>query len=144
MDITLEQPARAHLITADGRELPVPATLRYVSTDPLAVHLDFPPEVALDGEGVTWTFSRDLLEEGLQRQAGDGDVRLWPSDAFRTVLELHSPFGLALLRFETPELRRFLLRSHAVVPPGQEDLTKVVDRGLSSLFGSVRHRPGGQ
>lgn len=143
MDVILEQPARAQLITADGRELPVPATLRYVSTDPLAVHLDFPPEVALDGEGVTWTFSRALLEEGLQRRAGAGDVHLWPCGASRTVLELRSPFGLALLRFETPPLRRFLQRSHAMVPPGQEDLTEAVDRGLSALFGTVRPRPPG-
>lgn len=137
MDITLEQPARAHLITADGRELPVSATLRYALADPLAVHLDFPSEVALDGKDVTWTFSRALLEEGLRRQAGAGDVHLWPCGASRTVLELHSPSGLALLRFETPPLRRFLQRSHAVVPPGQEDVTTAVDRGLNALFGTV-------
>lgn len=46
MDITLEQPVRARLITAEDQELPVPATLRYDSTDPFAVHVDFPPEVS--------------------------------------------------------------------------------------------------
>ncbi|PZH01139.1 SsgA family sporulation/cell division regulator [Streptomyces sp. NTH33] len=137
MDITLEQPARAHLITGRGQELPVPVTLRYASADPLAVYLDFPPETALDGKDVTWTFSRALLEEGLQRRAGAGDVHLWPCGAFRTVLELHSPSGLALLRFETPPLRRFLQRSYAVVPPGQEDLSTAVDQGLIALFGAV-------
>lgn len=51
MDTTLEQPARARLITAENQELPVPALLRYDSTDPLAVCVDFPPEVSLDGQG---------------------------------------------------------------------------------------------
>ncbi|WP_328685366.1 SsgA family sporulation/cell division regulator [Streptomyces sp. NBC_01261] len=137
MDITLEQSTRARLITAEETEIPVSATLRYVASDPLAVHLDFPPEVSLDGEGVTWTFARSLLEEGLRRPAGGGDVHLWPCGVARTVLEFHSPFGLALLHFRTPELRRFLLRTYDVVATGQEDMGALVDRGLSALFGNV-------
>ncbi|MEU7061402.1 SsgA family sporulation/cell division regulator [Streptomyces sp. NPDC046197] len=137
MDITLEQSAHARLITADEHELSVPATLRYVSADPLAVHLDFPPEVSLDGCAVSWTFSRALLEEGLEQPAGCGDVHIWPSGRARTVLELHSPLGLALLQFDTGALHRFLLRSYAVVAAGQEDVGAAVDRGLSVLFGTV-------
>ncbi|GAA3770886.1 SsgA family sporulation/cell division regulator [Streptomyces coacervatus] len=137
MDITLEQPARGRLITADERELPVPATLRYAATDPLAVHLDFPPEVSLDGTGVTWTFGRALLQEGLRRPAGGGDVQIWPCGPALTVLELHSPYGMALLRFDTAALRRFLLRTYAVVAAGQEDLGAAVEEGLNSLFGNV-------
>ncbi|MFH9979133.1 SsgA family sporulation/cell division regulator [Streptomyces sp. NPDC017179] len=137
MDTTLEQTARARLITADGREISVPAVLRYVSTDPLAVHMDFPPEASLDGEAVSWTFARVLLEEGIEGQAGAGDVHLWPCGGSRTVLELHSSSGLALLQFDTPALHRFLLRSYAVVAPGREDLTAAVDHGLSAIFGTV-------
>jgi hypothetical protein len=137
MDITLEQPASGRLITADEQELPVPATLRYVSTDPLAVHLVFPPEVSLDGTGVTWTFGRALLEEGLRGPAGGGDVHIWPCGRDRTVVEFHSPHGLALLQFGTACLRRFLLRTYAVVAAGQEDLGAAVEEGLSSLFGNV-------
>ena len=137
MDITLEQPAPGRLITAEERELPVPATLRYVSTDPLAVHLVFPPEVSLDGTGVTWTFCRALLEEGLRGPAGGGDVHIWPCGPDRTVVEFHSPHGLALLRFGTGCLRRFLLRTYAVVAAGQEDLGVAVEEGLTSLFGNV-------
>ncbi|MGW0335723.1 SsgA family sporulation/cell division regulator [Streptomyces sp. NPDC003011] len=137
MDITLEQPARARLITARDRELPVPALLRYTSADPLAVHLDFPSEVSLDGEEVTWTFARVLLEEGLDGPAGSGDVHIWPCGRTRTALEFHSPYGLALLRFDTPALRRFLLRTYAVVGAGQEDIAAVVERGLGSLFDGV-------
>ncbi|MFF8946067.1 SsgA family sporulation/cell division regulator [Streptomyces sp. NPDC014864] len=137
MDVTLEQPARARLITADEQALPVPVTLRYACADPLAVHLDFPPEVCLDGGPVSWTFSRALLAEGLGQPAGAGDVHLWPCGGGRTVLELHSTSGLALLQFETAALRRFLLRSYAVVADGEEDVTAEVDRGLNALFGAV-------
>jgi hypothetical protein len=137
MDTTFEQPARARLITAENRELPVPATLRYGSTDPLAVCVDFPPEVSLDGQGVTWTFARALLEEGLRGPAGAGDVHIWPCGRDITVVEFHSPYGLALLQFGTHALRGFLLRTYAVVGAGQEDLDEAVDRGLSALFGGV-------
>ncbi|WP_405523533.1 SsgA family sporulation/cell division regulator [Streptomyces canus] len=137
MDTTLEQPARARLITAENQELPVPAILRYDSTDPLAVCVDFPPEVSLDGQGVTWTFARALLEEGLSGPAGGGDVHIWPCGRSTTVVEFHSPYGLALLQFDTPSLRSFLLRTYAVVGAGQEDLGEAVEQGLSALFGGV-------
>jgi len=137
MDTSIEQPAPARLITAENEELPVPATLRYSSADPLAVCVDFPPEVSLDGQGVTWTFARTLLEEGLSGPAGGGDVHIWPCGRDITVVEFHSPYGLALLQFDTPTLRRFLLRTFTVVGAGQEDLGETVERGLSALFGSV-------
>jgi hypothetical protein len=137
MDITLEQPARARLVLATGEEISVPATLRYSSTEPLAVHIGFPAEVCLADEDVTWTFARTLLEAGLRGPAGAGDVHLWPCGDGRTAVELHSPCGMALLRFDTSALRRFLLRTYAVVGAGEEDLGDIVDRGLSALFGSV-------
>lgn len=137
MDIALEQPARARLITGEERELPVPAKLRYASTDPLTVHLDFPGEVSLDGRGATWIFARSLLETGLRGPAGDGDVHIWPCGPERTVVELHSPYGMALLQFDTAALNRFLLRTYAAVPAGEEDLGAVVERGLSALFDGV-------
>ncbi|MFI5797717.1 SsgA family sporulation/cell division regulator [Streptomyces sp. NPDC051677] len=137
MDITLEQPVRARLITAEDQELPVPATLRYDSADPFAVHVDFPPEVSLAGEAVTWTFARALLEQGVSGPAGTGDVHIWPCGRARTVMEFHSPLGLALLQFDTGALRRFLLRSYAVVAAGREDVDAAVDQGLQALLGNV-------
>ncbi|MET7650181.1 MULTISPECIES: SsgA family sporulation/cell division regulator [unclassified Streptomyces] len=137
MDITLEQPVRARLITAEDQELPVPATLRYDSADPFAVHVDFPPEVSLAGEAVTWTFGRALLEQGVSGPAGSGDVHIWPCGRARTVVEFHSPLGLALLQFDTGALRRFLLRSYAVVAAGREDVGAAVDQGLEALLGNV-------
>jgi hypothetical protein len=137
MDNSVEQPAHARLITAEDEEIPVSATLRYTADDPLAVHVDFPAEVALEGAEVTWTFARSLLDQGLCTPAGRGDVRIWPCGPTRTVLEFHSPHGLALLQFPASTLRRFLLRTHELVAPGQEDVAGVVERGLSALFGGV-------
>ncbi|MFI1507716.1 SsgA family sporulation/cell division regulator [Streptomyces sp. NPDC020597] len=137
MDIPLEQPVRARLITAEDQALPVPATLRYDSADPFAVHIDFPPEVSLAGEPVTWTFGRGLLEQGVDGPAGSGDVHIWPCGQARTVMEFHSPLGMALLQFDTAALRRFLLRSYAVVARGGEDVGSAVDRGLQALLGNV-------
>ncbi|GHE53069.1 SsgA family sporulation/cell division regulator [Streptomyces capitiformicae] len=137
MTVTLEQPARVLLVTAEDRELPVPATLRYASDDPLAVHIDFPADISLNGSMVTWTFGRELLEEGLRKPAGSGDVHIWPSGRARTVVELHSPHGMALLQFDTPALQRFLLRTFAVVGAGSERLGPAVDRGLTALFDGV-------
>ncbi|MYR85115.1 SsgA family sporulation/cell division regulator, partial [Streptomyces sp. SID685] len=98
---------------------------------------DFPAEAALEGEDVSWTFARSLLDQGLRTPAGHGDVQIWPYGRTRTVLEFHSPFGLALLQFPTSTLRRFLLRSYEVVAAGQEDMATVVERGLNALFGGV-------
>ncbi|MFI0509084.1 hypothetical protein RKD19_007559 [Streptomyces canus] len=137
MDTTFEQPVRARLITAENEHLPVPATLRYGSADPLAVCVDFPPEVCLDGQGATWTFARALLAEGLSGPAGGGDVHIWPCGRDTTVVEFHSPYGLALLQFPTDVLRGFLLGTYTVVGAGQEDVEEAVERGLSALFGSV-------
>ncbi|MFJ7071867.1 SsgA family sporulation/cell division regulator [Streptomyces sp. NPDC098781] len=137
MDIALEQPARARLITGEEHEVPVPAKLRYASTDPLAVYIDFPGDVSLDGQGATWTFARCLLEAGLRGPAGEGDVHIWPCSEQRTVVELHSPYGMALLQFDTAALNRFLVRTYAVVAAGEEDLEAVVERGLSALFDGV-------
>ncbi|MER6471167.1 SsgA family sporulation/cell division regulator [Streptomyces collinus] len=137
MDLIIKQPAHARLITPDDLERPVSAVLRYTTDDPLAVFVVFPPEATLAGDEVTWTFARTLLDQGLRSPAGHGDVQIWPHGRIRTVLELHSPCGLALLQFPTSALRRFLLRTYAAVPAGLEDVGAVVERGLSALFGGV-------
>lgn len=134
---SLEQPARARLVTPDHQEIPVRTTLRYTLAAPFAVHIDFPATVSLDDATVTWAFARELLEEGLTAPAGIGDVHLWPCGPAHTVVELHSPHGMAMVTFDTAALRRFLCRSHAVVEPGDEDLGPALDDVLASLLGGV-------
>ncbi|MEU9447169.1 SsgA family sporulation/cell division regulator [Streptomyces sp. NPDC048277] len=112
MPITLEQPTGARLLTADEQEVAVPATLRYTSADPQAVHFVFPPWISLDGEEVTWTFARALLEEGLAgRPAVLGNVQVRPYGTSRTVVELRAEEGVAAISFPTSALTRFLLSS---------------------------------
>ncbi|MGW2228817.1 SsgA family sporulation/cell division regulator [Streptomyces formicae] len=137
MAVTLEQPARARLITPEGRERGLPVVLRYSAADPLAVQMTFPSQAALDGVEVTWIFARQLLEDGLTAPAGTGDVHVWPCGRARTVLEFHAPQGLALVQFDKIVLRRFLTRSYAVVPAGGEVADLDLDLGLSKLLGGV-------
>ncbi|NUT25316.1 MAG: SsgA family sporulation/cell division regulator [Streptomyces sp.] len=135
MHVTLEQPTGAHLVTAADQDIAIPATLRYTSADPLAVHLDFPPHVTLDGEVTTWTFARVLLSEGLRAPAGLGSVRVRPCGASHTYVEFHSPVGTAVLRFTTSDLYRFLARTYTVIAPGEETVGAELDHGLVTLFG---------
>ncbi|MFE6165194.1 SsgA family sporulation/cell division regulator [Streptomyces sp. NPDC056486] len=137
MAVTLEQPARARLITPEGRERALPVTLRYASADPLAVQITFPSEASLDGAEVTWIFARQLLEEGLRNPVGSGDVHIWPCGRARTVLEFHAPQGLALVQFDRSVLRRFLLRAYAVVGVGREEVGLDLDQDLARLLGGV-------
>ncbi|MGW4866359.1 SsgA family sporulation/cell division regulator [Streptomyces chartreusis] len=134
MHVTLEQPTGARLITAD-QEIALPATLRYTSGDPLAVHLDFPAHATLDGEAATWTFARALLDEGLRGPAGLGTVRVRPCGTSHTYVEFHMPQGVARLRFVTVDLNRFLTRTYTVLEPGEETVGAELDRGLATLFG---------
>ncbi|MGV9878529.1 SsgA family sporulation/cell division regulator [Streptomyces sp. NPDC003006] len=137
MAVTLQQPTRARLITPDGHERGLSVVLRYSAEDPFAVQLTFPSEASLDGMEVTWIFARQLLEDGLRAPAGSGDVHIWPCGRARTVMEFHAYHGLALVQFDRIALRRFLMRSYAVVPAGGEESSLDLDQGLSRLLGGV-------
>ncbi|KMS72423.1 SsgD protein [Streptomyces viridochromogenes] len=137
MRLILEQPVRARLVTPGSPELPIRPTLRYRAAEPFAVHIDFPAHVSADEGGVTWTFARSLLEEGLDGAAGIGDVRIRRYGRSRTVVEFHAPHGMAAIRLGTASLRRFLQRSYAVVEPGREDLGPELDNVLMSLLDGV-------
>lgn len=137
MSITLEQTLGAQLLTADDEELAVTVTLRHTSADPFAVHFVFPAWISLDGEEVTWTFARGLLEEGLGSPAGLGNVHVRPAGPTRTAVEFRGAEGVALLLFDTTALHRFLLRSYAVTEPGSEPLGPALERGLAWLLDGV-------
>jgi hypothetical protein len=130
----VEQPAKALLITDAPHHKAVPVTLRYDGADPLALRIAFPAEVSLDHDEVVWTFSRDLLESGLRQSSGDGDVRVWPCGRAQTMLEFHSPEGVALVQFDSYTLRRFLDSSYAVVPAGEEHHDIEAERTAGDLL----------
>ncbi|MFK4103795.1 SsgA family sporulation/cell division regulator [Streptomyces sp. NPDC019531] len=135
MHVTLQQPTGSRLITATDQEIAIPATLRYTSADPLAVHIDFPPHVTVEGEVTTWTFARVLLGEGLRGSAGIGNVRIRPAGSAHTHVEFHAPQGIAVLRFTSADLTRFLARTYTVVAAGEETVGAELDHGLVALFG---------
>ncbi|EXU63133.1 MULTISPECIES: spore wall synthesis regulator SsgD [Streptomyces] len=134
MTTVIDQAVQAQLIASTPESRAIPACLHYERDDPFAVHISFPPSASLDGSAVEWTFGRELLAAGLRGPAGSGDVQMWPSGPQGTVLEFHAPEGMAMVQFDTADLRRFLGRSYAVVPEGSEAGELDLDEGLASLL----------
>jgi hypothetical protein len=107
------------LVVPGDEPLPVDATLEYDVADPFAVHLSI---AAGDGM-VRWSFSRDLLIEGVKAPAGEGDVRIIPvgGRAERRVrVVLSSPDGAATLEAPLAEMVEFLTATYTAVPSGTE------------------------
>jgi hypothetical protein len=124
-------------LTLVGAETPVllTAELEYNVRDPYAVTAVF-----FAGERpVRWIFSRDLLDEGLVHDVGDGDVQVVPGTddlGLHTIqLRLASPDGVAVLEAASDEVLDFLGRSYALVPPGTESTHLDVDAALEQMLG---------
>ncbi|MFI0777315.1 SsgA family sporulation/cell division regulator [Streptomyces sp. NPDC021212] len=107
-----------------GEELPVGLTYRVA--DPYAVEAAFRPDGP--GEPVVWTFARDLLIEGLNHSAGEGDVIVWSSAGriwdigHRTFIRLSSPEGTALLSVSRSQLKDYLDQTRCLCATGTEPL----------------------
>ena len=87
---------------------------------------------------VVWTFARDLLAGGLYEPCGSGDVQVWPclsssGDAV-VIVELSSPDGLALLQAPSRAVHDFIVRTHEVVPEGEESAHLEMDALISQLL----------
>lgn len=132
----------ASVATKVGLRLVVPghdpvrltAGLFYRSEDPYAIRMAF--NTGLDG-AVEWTLARDLLAEGLNHRAGDGDVRLWPgTNGSKCVLNiaLSSPHGHALFQAPLAAVTGFLQRTFQIVPPGHECEHTDVEAALNALL----------
>ncbi len=108
----------------------------------LAARLKEPlPETAGDAEaavddGITWLLSRELLQAGLDRPAGDGDVRLWPARGAGDGLYLHlrAPSGEALFEVSRASVAAFLRGTEALVPLGEESARLALDAELHLLL----------
>jgi hypothetical protein len=127
----------------------VPALLSYEAADPFAVRITFGdtpsgPETADDG--VTWLVGRDLLRVGLDRPAGDGDVRVWPASATADVLFLHlrAPSGEALFELSRATLSAFLRETEVLVPAGSEAAALDLDDELLALLSNGGADPTGR
>ncbi|MFC9283840.1 SsgA family sporulation/cell division regulator [Streptomyces collinus] len=131
---TIEQSVEARLVAAAPRMPTIPATLSYDRSDPFAVCMTFPAPATLEGVEVCWTFSRELLTDGLKGPEGYGDVRVRPYGYDRTVLEFHAPEGTAIVHVRSGEIRRFLEATGSLVPVGLEHLQLDLDHGLAELM----------
>ncbi|MFL9657392.1 SsgA family sporulation/cell division regulator [Streptomyces sp. PB17] len=113
------------------------ARLVYDVTDPYAVRLSLgAPEAP---EPVDWFFARSLLEEGLCRPAGLGNVLVIPPHRCHrdsVAIVVRSATGSARIEVPAPATAEFLRRSHALVPPGEESAHVDIDRGLAALMNS--------
>ncbi|MBO1336749.1 SsgA family sporulation/cell division regulator [Streptomyces sp. VRA16 Mangrove soil] len=124
----------------------IPVELRYESTDPYAVRLTF----HLPGDApVTWAFGRELLVDGVNGAAGDGDVRVSPVERAggggtgempgEVHIRLQVGSDQALFRAGVAPIIAFLDRTDKLVPLGQEqaladfeaDLDEALDRILA-------------
>jgi Streptomyces sporulation and cell division protein, SsgA len=121
-------------LVTQGGSVHVPAELSYNPADPYAVTATFRSE----DDAVAWTFSRDLLDEGLIAPAGEGDVAVWPcsdDDGEVICIALSSPFGQALLEAQRHEVEAFIVRSFSSVPRGGESLHLDIDGAIDQLLG---------
>ena len=118
------------LVLADTERVKVAAQLSFDARDPFAVSVSF------DAGGtapVEWTFARDLLDEGLWRAVGDGDVNVWPHRG-AVFLALCSPSGEAILETRRRAVADFMARIERLVPIGHEADRVNFDRELESLL----------
>ena len=119
----------------------VPALLCYDATDPFAVRIAF-GDVGDDSgvvdtdEGIAWLVSRELMQSGLDRPSGDGDVRIWPAHGATDVLFLHlrAPSGEALFELSRAAVAAFLRQTETLVPSGTESTLLDLDDELHVLL----------
>jgi hypothetical protein len=128
----------------------VPAVLCYDTADPFAVRIAFGDvggdSGSVDDAGISWLLSRELLQAGLERPSGDGDVRLWPAHAADDVLYLHlrAPSGEALFELSRATVAAFLRHTETLVPSGSEGALLDLDRALQALLSNGGADPSGR
>ena len=130
----------------------VPALLCYDTTDPFAVRIAFGDVgdendlVDVEDAGIAWLVSRELLQSGLDRPSGEGDVRVWPAHGATDVLFLHlrAPSGEALFELSRATVAAFLRQTEALVPSGSESGMLSLDEELQALLSGGGADPTGR
>jgi hypothetical protein len=130
----------------------VPALLCYDAADPFAVRIAFGDvgdengTVDVDEAGIAWLVSRELLQTGLDRPSGEGDVRVWPAHGASDVLFLHlrAPSGEALFELSRATVAGFLRETETLVPSGSESAMLALDEELQALLSGGGTDPTGR
>jgi hypothetical protein len=118
----------------------------YTTADPHAVEVTF--NTGMDGP-VVWTFSRDLLRDGLTKPSGDGDVKISPAGLIQDKsalfsltgagklisMTLTSPYGVAQFVMNEKLVDAFINDIYKLVPAGEELEYLNLDEGLTALLG---------
>jgi len=111
------------------------ALFSYDARDPFAVSITFGYTGPDTEERITWLVGRDLMRAGLDRPAGDGDVRLRPTAATGVLLlHLRAPTGEALMELSRTALATFVAGTETLVPFGTEEMVIDFDHELSVLL----------
>ncbi|MFE3136396.1 SsgA family sporulation/cell division regulator [Streptomyces globisporus] len=88
-----------------------------------------------------WRFSRDLLLSGMNGSAGEGEVKIWPSEESSAGRALFLRLGPAECRAELAVLRspvsHWLAHTFTTVPLGREMAEVDWDEERRQLFRSV-------
>ncbi|MCX5317488.1 SsgA family sporulation/cell division regulator [Streptomyces sp. NBC_00154] len=110
--------------------------LQYEPSDPHVVRAAF--DVVGSDETVEWVIGRDLLADGLEGPAGEGDIRVWAveeeHDGSDLYILLNPPDGTALLKAPPRQIKAFLHETEAVVPRGAESGHIILDAYLAHLI----------
>ncbi|NDL56234.1 SsgA family sporulation/cell division regulator [Phytoactinopolyspora mesophila] len=128
-------PMTLQLLTTPTGARPLPAEFHYYPNDPLAVTILFDSRSEAP---VRWVFARELLSDGLDRQAGLGDVSICPVEDEHGLpsiqIQLSSPDGDAFIVAPAEEVEEFLARTWRAVPPGTESSRLNIDLALDALL----------
>lgn len=129
---------RSVFATMAGRSEPIRVALTYRADDPYAVVMEF--TYISDGAMVTvdWVCARDLLNDGLLKPTGAGDVRVAPHamDDSLVVVAVSSPSGKANFHFAVADVADFLLDAYELVEPDMESHAIDWDREFARLAAS--------
>jgi len=123
----------ARLLRPGSGSVAARINLMYDRTDPYAVVMTVRVP---GGEPITWTFGRDLLDDGLRRATGVGDVTVAPCPQAPTALfhvTLRDDVSDAVMEVRLAPVAEFMRSAYALVPPGREGLFLLVEDDVSAL-----------
>lgn len=127
-DVTLK------CIDSLGRGHDLETVFSYSRDEPFAATITF---MTPEGD-LPWTFSRELLLQGLTDPTGQGDVHVCPSidDHGRAVviIELSSPDGHLVTQVRSDDLYEFVNETLSVVPEGEESHYLDLDATITQLL----------
>ncbi|MFB7630717.1 SsgA family sporulation/cell division regulator [Streptomyces sp. NPDC056149] len=134
MNDTVQAEVIMSFLVSEELSFRIPVELDFDSGDPYAVRLTFD----LPGDApVTWVFGRELLLDGLNHPAGEGDVRVEPASPERlsdVYISLQVGPERALFRASAPPLIAFLDRTDRIVPLGKEEVCDTLEATLDRIL----------